>query len=107
MSAVPDQKFNEKLAAVFDAKWKSYGLVNHNDLRDRFVFHISQIYNGVGYLDEIMSDSEKLTTEEISDKLNIICMDTIPHLLAAGQIYDFVPDTFEEQKRVDRIEKEE
>lgn len=95
------------LEAVFDAAWSPDELPNHAELRDKFVFHLQDALPDVVKLAELLRSSESNSVDAMEKALYDFFLHAVPHFVAAGQIYDIIPETFPEQKGVHRLEERE
>lgn len=89
-----------RLAKVFEAKWAGDDLPKQAELQERFVFHITDIVDDVRRLNDMLASGEEPGTVEFEKVLYGFFLHAVPHLVAAGQLYDLVPETFPEQKGV-------
>lgn len=88
------------LGQVFDEKWSRSELENFDELREKFVFHMTDAIDDVLQLADIYRADSPLETQPAAENIYGFFLHALPHLLAAGQIYDYVPQTFDEQKGV-------
>ncbi len=93
------EKLRDRFRAVFDAKWDREDLENFDDLREKFAFHMADIADNLGRLAKSY-ESENCDTACLASQSELFFVHCVPHLMAAGQIYDEVPQLFEEQKGV-------
>jgi len=93
------EKLRDRFRAVFDAKWNREELVNFDDLREKFAFHMTDIAENLERLAKsyLANDCD---TPCLANHTELFFVHCVPHLMAAGQIYDEIPQLFEEQKGV-------
>ncbi|MEQ1905793.1 MAG: hypothetical protein ABL888_16515 [Pirellulaceae bacterium] len=85
---------------VFEAKWDRSELPNFDDLMEKFAFHMADVATNLMALATIYENPDECDTKCLSDRTELFFNDCIPHLMAAAQIYDEIPQIFEEQKGV-------
>lgn len=93
------EKLRNRFRAVFDAKWDPTELDNYDDLREKFAFHMADIASNLQRLASAY-DSPDCDTKCLANQTELFFVHCVPHLMAAGQIYDEIPQLFEEQKGV-------
>lgn len=93
------EKLRERFRAVFDAKWERKDLANFDDLREKFAFHMADIAKNLGRLANSY-EAVDCDTACLANQTELFFVHCVPHLVAAGQIYDEIPQLFEEQKGV-------
>lgn len=93
------EKLRERFRAVFDAKWSREELANFDDLREKFAFHMADIADNLGKLTKAY-DANDCDTACLANQAELFFVHCVPHLMAAGQIYDEIPQLFDEQKGV-------
>lgn len=96
-----DRLVREKLADVFAAKWKDENHPRYEEMLGKFVFHVSDAAGDIRRIALDLSRPEDLTTEEFAKRLHDFFLHAMPHLIAAGQLYDFIPELFPEQHGVE------
>ena len=94
------RELRELFGRVFDEQWSRDELVNFDELRDKFQFHMTDAMTDIAKLADLYRTGEPSETEEAGRLVYGFFLHAVPHLIAAGQIYDCVPQTFEEQKGV-------
>jgi hypothetical protein len=92
------------LGRIFDDKWSRNELEDFDGLRDKFVFHMTDATEDILRLAAIYQSDERPETKAAAEDMHAFFLHALPHLIAAGQIYDFVPETFEEQKGVHSLD---
>ena len=85
---------------VFEAKWDRSELVNYEELREKFAFHMAEIATNLQNLAKAYGSPATCDTNCLSNRTALFFVDCVPHLMAAAQIYDEIPQIFEEQKGV-------
>lgn len=93
-------ELRELFGKVFDAQWSREDLDNFDELRDKFVFHMTDAIDDVVSLAELYRTCQSCDEDKAGKLVYAFFLHAVPHLTAAGQIYDCVPETFEEQKGV-------
>jgi len=94
------QELRNRFRRVFEAKWDRSELANYEDLREKFAFHMADAARNFKALAEAYVSSPSCDTECLSERTEMFFYDCLPHLMAAAQIYDEIPQVFEEQKGV-------
>lgn len=90
----------DRFRKVFEAKWDRSELDNFDELREKFAFHMADVATNLQRLSEAYADSEPCDTKCLTERTELFFYDCVPHLVAAGQIYDEIPQLFEEQQGV-------
>lgn len=85
---------------VFEAKWHRTDLANYDELREKFAFHMADIAQDMGDLAQAYAASATCDTKCLAERTEMFFYHCMPHLTAAAQIYDYIPQIFEEQKGV-------
>ena len=85
---------------VFEAKWDRSELVNYDDLREKFAFHMADVATNLRALAQAYDNPSSCDTTCLSERTEFFFNDCMPHLIAAAQIYDEIPQIFEEQSGV-------
>jgi hypothetical protein len=93
------ERLRSRFREVFEAKWKRAELANYDDLREKFAFHMADIATNLQRLAKAY-ESEQCDTACLADMAELFFVHSVPHLVAAGQIYDEIPNLFDEQKGV-------
>jgi hypothetical protein len=93
------EKLRDRFRDVFDAKWNREELANFDDLREKFAFHMADIADN---LERLAKSYEAIDCDTtcLANQTELFFVHCVPHLMAAGQIYDEIPQLFEEQKGV-------
>jgi hypothetical protein len=105
------QELNEKLAAVFAAKWQAENRPDYADMLDKFLFHLSDASHDIRQIADLLQHPEAADCATFGKLLHRFFLHALPHLVAAGQLYDYVPEIFPEQHGVhapptnDRVEE--
>ncbi len=90
----------DRFRRVFEAKWDRGELVNFEELREKFALHMADIATNLQRLAQAYECSEPCDTKCLTNRTELFFVDCVPHLMAAAQIYDEIPQLFEEQKGV-------
>lgn len=85
---------------VFRLKWEGEDLPQYAELLEKFVFHMLDASSDVHHLAEKLKNCDRISSSEFAKSLHDFFLHAVPHLTAAGQIYDFVPRLFAEQDGV-------
>lgn len=89
-----------KIAEVFRLKWEDEDLPQYAELLQKFTFHMLDASTEVCQLAEQFKACESVPASKLAESLHRFFLHAVPHLTAAGQIYDFVPRLFDEQDGV-------
>jgi hypothetical protein len=105
MSAEPNW-LRPLLAEIFASKWSQEELPEFSNLQAAFVFHVADVVEELARLDDLLRSPEKPEQEQLANALRRFFLHAVPHLMAAGQLYDFVPNIFPEQQGVHFLEED-
>jgi hypothetical protein len=94
------EELRERFRQVFAAKWDRSELDDYDDLREKFAFHMADVARNLGALAQAYGSAASCDTQCLSERTELFFYDCMPHLMAAAQIYDEIPQLFEEQKGV-------
>jgi len=94
------EKLRERFREVFEAKWDPSELENFEALREKFSFHMADIATNLQRLGNAYESLDNCDTKCLSEQTELFFVDCFPHLMAAAQIYDEIPQLYEEQKGV-------
>jgi hypothetical protein len=94
------EQLRDRFREVFEAKWDRSELVNFEELREKFAYHMADIATNLQRLAEAYESPQTCDTKCLSERTELFFVDCVPHLMAAAQIYDEIPQIFEEQKGV-------
>lgn len=94
------ETLREQFRKVFEARWDPAELENYEDLREKFAFHMADVAKNLAAMTQVYSDAEKCDIPCVTERVEMFFNDCVPHLMAAAQIYDEIPQIFEEQKGV-------
>ncbi len=89
---------------VFRDAWESESLDNYSELQNKFVFHMTEAAEEIRQFCSWLSSKEEPASESFGRFLRRFFLDAVPHLVAAGQLFDYVPEIFPEQKGVHSID---
>lgn len=95
------------LETIFDSAWSAEELPNHAELREKFVFHLQDALPDLVKFAGLVESEEEPPVDVLEQALYDLFLHTVPHLVAAGQIYDVIPQTFPEQQGIDHSEAPE
>ncbi|MGE0378110.1 MAG: hypothetical protein AB7Q45_22080 [Planctomycetaceae bacterium] len=99
MTPAKYEALRDRFRKVFDSKWSRDELDNFDDLREKFAFHMVEIATNLSRL-AVAYESDDCDTTCLANQAEMFFQDCVPHLMAAGQIYDEIPRTFPEQAGV-------
>lgn len=85
---------------VFEDKWKPDELDHYEEMREKFAFHMADIFQSVTSLADLYRQEEPFDLARWEKALVLFFNHAMPHLVAAANIYDEIPSIFEEQKGV-------
>jgi hypothetical protein len=95
-----DDSLRKKFAEVFAAKWYEENYPQYSDMLDKFVFHMSDAARDVRELADALEIADAIDCGTLGKLLHKFLLHALPQLVSAGQLYDFVPDIFPEQRGV-------
>ena len=93
------ESLRDRFRQVFDAKWGRDELDNFDELREKFALHMVEIATNLSRLAHAY-ESDDCDVSCLANQAELFFVDCVPHLMAAGQIYDEIPLTFPEQAGV-------
>lgn len=94
------EHLRDQFRRVFEAKWDRSELADYDDLRERFAFHMADVATNLTALAQAYRNPNSCGTKCLSERTELFFNDCVPHLMAAAQIYDEIPQVFEEQNGV-------
>lgn len=94
------------LTQIFAAKWEGEHHPQYFELLDKFIFHMMEIVDDVFRMAEVFRSPESVPPTELGNQLHHFFLHALPHLVSAGQLYDFVPEIFPEQRGVHMLPDE-
>jgi hypothetical protein len=89
-----------RLAEVFAAKWQAENHPHYVDMLDKFVFHMTDAAEDVCRLADALQKADVIDSDTLGKLLHQFFLHALPHLVSAGQLYDYVPAIFPEQRGV-------
>jgi hypothetical protein len=93
-------ELNEKLGEVFAAKWQAENHPDYPDMLDKFLFHMSDALPDIRQIADLLQHPDAADCTTFGKRLHRFFLHALPHLVAAGQLYDYVPEIFPEQRGV-------
>ena len=90
----------DRIKQVFRDKWEGEDLPQYDELLDRFVFHMIDAADDLRGLADSLHGSRATDTNDLERRLHRFFLHALPHLVSAGQLYDYVPEIFPEQRGV-------
>lgn len=104
---VSDESLRSRMSEVFRLKWEDEQLPQYSELLEKFVFHMCDASGDLRAITGLLENSDDIDSCRILAKsLHRFFIHAIPHLVAAGQIYDYVPRLFAEQDGVHTLPTE-
>jgi len=94
------EKLRDRFRQVFEAKWDRSELSNFEELWEKFAFHMADAATNLQRLAESYQDPDTCDSACLKQRTELFFVDCVPHFMAAAQIYDEIPQIFEEQKGV-------
>jgi len=94
-----------RLTQIFAAQWKSEGHPQYADMLEKFVFHVSDAAGDLSRFAKALDEATPVDVSALSDVFHRFFLHAVPHLVAAGQLYDYVPEIFAEQRGVHSLPK--
>jgi hypothetical protein len=94
------QCLKEKLTQVYASEWESENHSQYAEFLPKFVFHMMDAAPEIRKLASLLEEPEKIAVEELRELLRLFFDHAVPHLIAAGQLYSYVPEIFPEQRGV-------
>ncbi|WP_165075570.1 hypothetical protein [Paludisphaera rhizosphaerae] len=88
------------LAQLYAAKWGDEDLSGFTNLQERFVFHMADAAEEIHLLSHLLDSELAPEVDQAAVVLTRFFLHAVPHLVAAGQLYDYIPEIFPEQKGV-------
>lgn len=90
----------KQMAEIFRLKWEGEDLPQYTELLEKFTFHMLDASAEICQMAERINAVDRSSTCDLAKSLHRFFLHALPHLIAAGQIYDFVPRLFAEQDGV-------
>ena len=94
------QDLREKLNQVFADKWEAERHPHYAEMLDKFLFHMTDPVKDICRLASALQDPDATDTVAFGKLLHLFFLHALPHLVSAGQLYDYVPEIFPEQRGV-------
>lgn len=85
---------------VFESQWQPDELEEFEELRERFAFHMSDVYRNLIDLAKIYETDSVPGVAQVTDEVELFFNHALPHLIAAANIFGDIPQIFEEQNGV-------
>jgi len=96
-------ELRDKLMQVYAAKWAAENHPHYEEMLDRFAFHLADAAEDIQHMAGILKDPGLADPIACGKLLHRFFLHALPHLVAAGQLYDYVPDIFPEQQGVHTV----
>jgi hypothetical protein len=100
MNAEFYERLRERFRRVFDSNWERGELSNFDELREKFAFHMADAATNLAGFAEAYRESANCDDACLQERMELFFVDCLPHLIAAAQIYDEIPQIFPEQQGV-------
>ena len=100
MTSSDYEQLRDRFREVFAAKWQRSELENFDQLQEKFAFHMADAAANLQKLAQAYDGANNCDTECLAQRTELFFLDCVPHFMAAAQIYDEIPQVFEEQKGV-------
>ena len=94
------QWLRDVLTELYALHWSKEQLPDFSEHQDKFVFHMVDAAAEIRCLAPLLQASEPPDPKVFAKLLHRFFLHAVPHLVAAGQLYDFVPHLFPEQNGV-------
>jgi hypothetical protein len=94
------EKLSQQFRRLFESRWDATDLSDYDELRRKFVFHMTEVEYNLRRLSEVYEKPDDCDLACLQDRVELFFLDCVPHLMAAANIYDDIPQIFEEQKGV-------
>ena len=85
---------------VFESQWQPDELEEFEELRERFAFHMSDVYRNLMDLAKIYESDSVPAVAQVTDEVELFFNHALPHLIAAANIIGDIPQIHEEQNGV-------
>ena len=85
---------------VFESRWQPDEVDDWEELREKFAFHMADVYRNVMDLSKVYESEQVPSVEQVTDNVELFFNHALPHLIAAAQIFGDIPQIFEEQNGV-------
>ena len=92
-----NQPLRDKLTRIFAAKWQDEEHPAYNEMLEKFGFHTTDCVEDLAQVTQAMQDTSSITDDALGSLLHRFFLHALPHLVSAGQLYDYVPQIFPEQ----------
>jgi hypothetical protein len=93
-------ELRERFRQMFHEKWAEENLPQYDELLEKFVFHMMDAADEIHGVADILQGSDAVDAEDFRKRLHRFFLHAVPHLVSAGQLYDYVPNIFPEQHGV-------
>jgi hypothetical protein len=99
MSATSND-LRQRFTQVFQEKWADENHPQYTELLDKFVFHMIDAAAEIRSIADLLENPNASATAGFGKLLHRFFLHAVPHLVAAGQLYDYIPELFAEQRGV-------
>jgi hypothetical protein len=94
------EDLREKLVKVIADKWEAEGHPQYEEMLEKFIFHMTDAIEDIHLVSRILQNPTSADVATFGKLLHRFFLHALPHLVAAGQLYDYVPEIFPEQRGV-------
>lgn len=94
------EKLRDLFRRVFETKWDPAELDDFEELREKFAFHMADVAENFTVMAQVYHTTEECEVSCAQERIELFFNHCVPHLMAAAQIYDEIPQIFEEQRGV-------
>lgn len=94
------ERLLDQFRKVFESRWDQSELENYSELREKFAFHMADISVNMTGLAESYQKPGSCSVECLAEQVTFFFYHAVPHLMAAANIFDHIPQTFDEQAGV-------
>jgi hypothetical protein len=90
----------DRFRGVFEAKWSRDELPDYDDLREKFALHMADAMRNLTVVADRLANPVDCDAACLTERIELLFNECVPHLMAAAQIYDEIPLLFAEQRGV-------
>ena len=90
----------ERFRQVFQDKWAAEEHPQYDDMLEKFVFHMMDTVADLSTIADLLKTPGDANNEDFGRFLHRFFLHAVPHLVSAGQLYDYIPEIFPEQRGV-------
>jgi hypothetical protein len=97
------EQLREILQEVFKLKWHFENAQEFSTWSSKFVFHMSDASKEICDFAKVVQSADGIDVIEFSKLIHRFFLHAVPHLMAAGELYDYIPLIYPEQRGVHTI----